>query len=495
MQVTSNTPPVAFSEAHKPLTEQLYLAIKSANITEVKQVLSQGVNCNVPHNGVLPLQAILIYIADAELQQEMLTILLQAGANPKIHNTDNQTVLHAWVLTSNQHPTILTFLLTAGADLEAGDEEGVRPLHYACMLNFCKSNTVRLLLEANASVTAETQKGETALDLVRQSLLTEDDETEDGEKEKALCHSKAALLCAFGAPLPQHFNPPVIRLPDTVQPLLGHVPANLFWQLLIDGELQYIGPNVFEKNERGSLRGMFNGLQLMLDTLSEAPSPTLYHQLHDCCIDKVEKTKGDPFEKNFRDDTAVRFALKDNNSSQQGMIELIEKTRNGILKDFCDVWFINYPREINGPLINLAGWSGAASSSPTDLACAWSRRLKHYTIRYELLAHPHKRYVIVSKIDEIFSRYEAEMSTANSRDAILTAQVRCCQDLVQLHAFMDANLRTAVTLLLNKLLMYNGLSPTVLTNPSYFGGYSVAELVTLVKEGQKRFSTLIQDTQ
>ena len=61
-------------------------------------------------------------------------------------------------------------------------------------------------------------------------------------------------------------------------------------------------------------------------------------------------------------------------------------------------------------------------------------------------------------------------------DQKLAAVVECCQNLDQLHAFADGNVRTA-TLVLNKFLIELGEYPCIFDNPNVLDLKSIRELV------------------
>jgi hypothetical protein len=82
------------------------------------------------------------------------------------------------------------------------------------------------------------------------------------------------------------------------------------------------------------------------------------------------------------------------------------------------------------------------------------------------------------------------VNTPSERDQKLAAAVECCQNLDQLHAFADGNVRTA-TLVLNKFLIELGEYPCIFDNPNVLGLKSIRELVQYTKEGQERFKSYI----
>lgn len=69
--------------------------------------------------------------------------------------------------------------------------------------------------------------------------------------------------------------------------------------------------------------------------------------------------------------------------------------------------------------------------------------------------------------------------------------VKFIQSSLQLHPFADGNIRTCY-ILLNRLLVEEGLSMTLLANPYQLYGFSVTELVQIIKEGQQYCKDFLQ---
>jgi type II secretory pathway component PulF len=59
---------------------------------------------------------------------------------------------------------------------------------------------------------------------------------------------------------------------------------------------------------------------------------------------------------------------------------------------------------------------------------------------------------------------------------------------VLLHS-KDGNTRTFGILLVNRLLLKEGLEPAIMEDPNRFNGYAVSELVDEIKKGQNLFRT------
>ena len=88
---------------------------------------------------------------------------------------------------------------------------------------------------------------------------------------------------------------------------------------------------------------------------------------------------------------------------------------------------------------------------------------------------------------EVLYIYNQEIKNAETEEKTLEAIARCCQDLDQLHLFIDGNIRTIAFLVLNKLLLQNGLDPVILDDPNIFDCNAVDELIVAIRKGQDQF--------
>ena len=91
----------------------------------------------------------------------VISMLLDAGANPKTPNELGWTPLHmaAW---GNKNPAIISMLLDAGSDLEAQTKNGRTPLHMAA-INNTVATIMTTLIDAGADVNARADRGFTPL--------------------------------------------------------------------------------------------------------------------------------------------------------------------------------------------------------------------------------------------------------------------------------------------------------------------------------------------
>ena len=86
----------------------------------------------------------------------VISMLLNAGANPTVPNEIGWTPLHmaAW---GNANSAVISILLDAGADLEAQTQNGRTPLHMAA-INNADANIMTTLIDAGADVNARTDR-------------------------------------------------------------------------------------------------------------------------------------------------------------------------------------------------------------------------------------------------------------------------------------------------------------------------------------------------
>ncbi len=81
-------------------------------------------------------------------------------------------------------------------------------------------------------------------------------------------------------------------------------------------------------------------------------------------------------------------------------------------------------------------------------------------------------------------------AAAGDPDVKLRAIAMCCGHLEQLHPFPDGNARTIGVLVLNKLLLEQGLPPAALEDANRLDAFSVAEVVQEIRVGQRRFALI-----
>ncbi len=102
----------------------------------------------------------------AEEAVEIARLLLDAGADIEQGSIDRTPLLLA---CENGHPELVSFLLQRGANANAADEDGRTCLHWACRNGAFGREMIPALVKAEANVAEETYDGDNALDLALQS--------------------------------------------------------------------------------------------------------------------------------------------------------------------------------------------------------------------------------------------------------------------------------------------------------------------------------------
>lgn len=98
--------------------------------------------------------------------------------------------------------------------------------------------------------------------------------------------------------------------------------------------------------------------------------------------------------------------------------------------------------------------------------------------------------MLIAKLDAIFASYNQAIREASSAEDKLIIIAKHVQLISQVHPFLDGNTRTCYVLL-NRLLMEEGLDLCLLVDPNRFDCFSVRELVGFIKEGQKYAESLL----
>ena len=93
----------------------------------------------------------------------ILTLLLEHGADIRAQYEDKSTPLHGAVLCPQQQVQLARILIDAGADPDAKNDLDLTPLHLA--VGYADTELVSLLLDRDVDVNAENIQGLTAMDM------------------------------------------------------------------------------------------------------------------------------------------------------------------------------------------------------------------------------------------------------------------------------------------------------------------------------------------
>ncbi|KTC76006.1 ankyrin repeat-containing protein [Legionella birminghamensis] len=120
--------------------------------------------------------------------------------------------------------------------------------------------------------------------------------------------------------------------------------------------------------------------------------------------------------------------------------------------------------------------------------------LKKSDFRYMQSYQPNDTQATLERtMQQFISKCDFSLSQATTPLQKLETIIDFIQSCEQLHPFSDGNTRTFSMLLLNYLLVKNGMPPTILTDPNNIILGTKQSLITDVVSGMKRFITLVNE--
>lgn len=220
------------------------------------------------------------------------------------------------------------------------------------------------------------------------------------------------------------------------------IDPNEVWRLVIDGDVQSTALRRYcFENESGYLEGTLRAFNMMFSELHLPLDAQMYCRLHDEAVAGVYKRNGFQhkalFQLGYRE-CRVSFPLIDGvNSTTGGLREFMTSEKS------AGDWI-----SLRAPQLDKQGELVLPRKSASECLARARLIIDQY---YDEISTLHRGYEVVRK------------------NRVLAAIARCCRDLNQHHLFAEGNIRTIGFLTVNRLLLEQGLVPTILRYPKHLG--------------------------
>lgn len=282
------------------------------------------------------------------------------------------------------------------------------------------------------------------------------------------------------------------QLKEAFEQLFPHFPGSEFWRFFMEVTRQNSGPLGFEKNEPFYMAGLFEALLILLEDLNKLPTADMLIKWHDTAISKMSGfDKGLRTAPGFGSGFGLKYDANNPNTSTvtlEGLLEISEKFKK------------------NPGLFSSHSINPSIDLKEPDATNKINKILA--TKKMSISIAPENREIIKEKITITLKKYETKIAELKVREAENDAKkaekdiklaetlrdeklaviAQTLQDLELIHPFEDANCRTVVMLLSIKLLLENGFTPAILTDPNKFDGLSITQLVQELKKGMDTFA-------
>lgn len=272
---------------------------------------------------------------------------------------------------------------------------------------------------------------------------------------------------------------------------LDQIPQEEFYRLVVDGNkiIKEKGPLAYEDREKGCIQSFMlalrycrrmKGKEITFKDLLSIHALVASHMRRDPNFPKLRYNRPD-----------VRLRNGPSNISRAGILQYL----NAIENEGHVIW----------GTLHIGQYSITRSELPkikVGLSCATNEALAdqlYRTIGDSSDLFPSNPggltpyYSPMAAIAFLKSYYMQCDGVENTIDKIRLMITVLCQPLEVMHIFTDCNLRTSIILILNTLLMNEGLPPAIFEDPNRFDFYSVDECVDMALEGMQLTLKLIQE--
>lgn len=270
---------------------------------------------------------------------------------------------------------------------------------------------------------------------------------------------------------------------------LSQYPKEELYRLVVDGRLieKEDGWLGYEKREPNSLAGVFNGLALSLEHIQDDHLTSdficdLHGAITQGVTGEINKLEPGKFRKSFAF-FHIPLDPSEGRATKEGFImlhsEIEEKKAQELEKMFNDE-------------------KGADNSyyyimkniKPLDSGELYDRIMSeegNHRFRYDA---PYAS-TIETRMPEIINNYNNKILNADTKDEKILVIAEAIRGFELLHPFADANGRVFVNVLLNHMLMQNGMPPATFYEPNIFDAHTPEQLVGKIKEAQENTLKII----
>jgi hypothetical protein len=265
-----------------------------------------------------------------------------------------------------------------------------------------------------------------------------------------------------------------------------------YWKILIDGEVHGENNKHLYNRSRGYMASMMKGLNYIVTNRNRLDIDYV-KDLHSAAVNLVTTEGAFPqlTNPNFTRPDPLSLPMTQKSFQKKGIKE--SPNAWGVRRDHTlDGW-----NEMKDLRKKLDGWADKHDKkgnyfqddegrySKINRVIQWRTGGKRDVDKIQSVVEGLMEESInhmYTQIDNIDPQLEQEHRT----DLVIGEIVDCCRRLGAIHPFQDANGRVIMFLVLNKLLMENNLSPTILDRQGDMIGQSKERLKKLIKQGQER---------
>lgn len=274
----------------------------------------------------------------------------------------------------------------------------------------------------------------------------------------------------------------------------------------------------YEKREPGSVEAYFHALLVAIQQVNKNPELTvdLIQKIHQACTQNVTNVAVVPGK--FRAPNArqeIHFSIPKERATVAGLTELLNSIENNFgsslssLEAGMIVFSTTSAISIHNIETQRKKYNVNSNEELAKIIYGEMAKLSEYDeikvkftygqekdstedkkIYFYFPPAPELIPALIKKITESYNREIREAKNDDEKIEIIANHVKQYE---LLHPFHDANGRTFVNVLLNILLMQNGMPPATFDESNVFDAYSTKELVDVIKNAIKNTKQVIEE--